>query len=275
VAARVSAIRRVSVQHNGLPAGGIRFTVLKAGWHGCKSMAERRRQQADRGFARRFRGPLVAGARYRRPLERGLSAGGKCPRLASNGPAGATLPTASARGGHLVKVEMAVAHQRRAKRFAVSAIWRRSDTVRLRRDCAKAGEEAAVLLTMEESPKRGWSGPLNCRGNRMRRARKPRGAALTRSLGLEPPPAPPCERGGGQGRRGQAETEQDEAEHKSTRRRAAPGEHKKHRLAGGGARRADTGLTKEMRHGSQRPTNSKLPRLARCRRARETTTAGS
>ena len=51
--------------------------------------------------------------------------------------------------GHLVKVEMAVAHQAR-KRFRGTLAGVESDKVRIRRDDASASEEADVLLTMED-----------------------------------------------------------------------------------------------------------------------------
>src|SRR5215469_15201685 len=50
--------------------------------------------------------------------------------------------------GHLVKVEMAVAHQGR-KRFRGLLAGVEGDEVRLRRDDVPAGEDAEVLLVME------------------------------------------------------------------------------------------------------------------------------
>src|SRR5262249_25139505 len=51
--------------------------------------------------------------------------------------------------GHLVKIEMAVAHQGR-KRFRGTLNGLEGDRVRLHRDDAPAGEDADVLLTMED-----------------------------------------------------------------------------------------------------------------------------
>src|SRR5512138_3120760 len=51
--------------------------------------------------------------------------------------------------GHLVKVEMAVAHEGR-KRFRGSLAGVEGERVRLRRDDIKAGEDADVLLVMED-----------------------------------------------------------------------------------------------------------------------------
>src|SRR6201984_2433305 len=51
--------------------------------------------------------------------------------------------------GHLVKIEMAVAYQGR-KRFRGALSGVEGDAVRLHRDDAPAGEEADVLLTMED-----------------------------------------------------------------------------------------------------------------------------
>src|SRR6201987_4855998 len=51
--------------------------------------------------------------------------------------------------GHLVKIEMAVAHQGR-KRFRGALAGVEGDKVRIRRDNAPAGEEADQLLTVED-----------------------------------------------------------------------------------------------------------------------------
>ena len=51
--------------------------------------------------------------------------------------------------GHLVKIEMAVAHQGR-KRFRGTLGGVEGDAVRLRRDDARAGEDADVALVMED-----------------------------------------------------------------------------------------------------------------------------
>src|SRR6476469_295125 len=51
--------------------------------------------------------------------------------------------------GHLVKVEMAVAHQGR-KRFRGILAGVEGDSVRLRRDDVPAGDEAGVALVMED-----------------------------------------------------------------------------------------------------------------------------
>src|SRR5262249_55351210 len=51
--------------------------------------------------------------------------------------------------GHLVKIEMAVAHQGR-KRFRGMLAGVEGDTVRLRRDDVPAGEETDMLLVMED-----------------------------------------------------------------------------------------------------------------------------
>src|SRR5215218_5535786 len=51
--------------------------------------------------------------------------------------------------GHLVKIEMAVAHQGR-KRFRGALKGVEGDTVRLHRDDTRGGEDPAVLLVMED-----------------------------------------------------------------------------------------------------------------------------
>jgi ribosome maturation factor RimP len=90
--------------------------------------------------------------------------------------------------GHLVKVEMAVAHQGR-KRFRGALAGVEGDAVRLRRDEVPAGEEADVLLTMEDIGDARLVLTDELVAESMRRG-KAAERELKRELGLEPPQAP-------------------------------------------------------------------------------------
>jgi ribosome maturation factor RimP len=90
--------------------------------------------------------------------------------------------------GHLVKIEMAVAHQGR-KRFRGSLAGVADSAVRLRRDDVKADEEADVWLTMEDIAEARLVLTDDLVAESMRRGKKAE-RELKRSLGLEPPAAP-------------------------------------------------------------------------------------
>src|SRR5258708_8153748 len=90
--------------------------------------------------------------------------------------------------GHLVKIEMAVAHQGR-KRFRGILDGVEGDAVRLQRDDAKATEETCVLLTMEDIAEARLMLTDELIAESMRRG-KASDRELKRSLGLEPPPSP-------------------------------------------------------------------------------------
>jgi len=90
--------------------------------------------------------------------------------------------------GHLVKVEMAVAHQGR-KRFRGLLDGVDGDAVRLHRDDTKAGENADVLLTMEDIAEARLVLTDELIAESMRRG-KAAERELKRNLGLEPPPPP-------------------------------------------------------------------------------------
>jgi ribosome maturation factor RimP len=90
--------------------------------------------------------------------------------------------------GHLVKIEMAVAHQGR-KRFRGLLDGVDGDAVRLHRDDIKAGEDADVLLTMEDIAEARLVLTDELIAESMRRG-KAAERELKRNLGLEPPPAP-------------------------------------------------------------------------------------
>ena len=123
--------------------------------------------------------------------------------------------------GHLVKVEMAVAHEGR-KRFRGTISGVEGDAVRLRRDDVKAGDEANVLLTMEDIGEARLVLTDELVAESMRRGKKAE-RELKRSLGLEPPAAPHAER-----------------HTPSLPKKPAPKNTKQHRLAAERARRGDT-----------------------------------
>jgi ribosome maturation factor RimP len=90
--------------------------------------------------------------------------------------------------GHLAKIELAVAHQGR-KRFRGIIRGVEADAVRLRRDDAAEGEEAEVLLAMDDITEARLVLTDELIAESMRRG-KAAERELRRNLGLEPPPAP-------------------------------------------------------------------------------------
>jgi ribosome maturation factor RimP len=123
--------------------------------------------------------------------------------------------------GHLVKIEMAVAHQGR-KRFRGAIAGVEGDAVRLTRDDVKAGEEADVLLVMEDITEARLVLTDELVAESMRRGKQAE-RELKRSLGIEPPAAPHANR------------------HTPGRaKKPAPKNTKQHRLAAERARRGDT-----------------------------------
>jgi ribosome maturation factor RimP len=88
--------------------------------------------------------------------------------------------------GHLVKIEMAVAHQGR-KRFRGTLKGVEGDTVRLHRDDTRADEDADVLLAMEDIAEARLVLTDELIAESMRRG-KAAERELRRELGLEPPP---------------------------------------------------------------------------------------
>jgi ribosome maturation factor RimP len=89
---------------------------------------------------------------------------------------------------HLVKIEMAVAHQGR-KRFRGTLASVEGDALRLIRDDVKAGEDVEALLVMEDIAEARLVLTDELIAESMRRG-KAAERELKRSLGLEPPPAP-------------------------------------------------------------------------------------
>jgi ribosome maturation factor RimP len=88
--------------------------------------------------------------------------------------------------GHLVKVEMAVAHQGR-KRFRGALAGCEGDAVRLHRDDIRADEDADVLLVMEDIAEARLVLTDELIAESMRRG-KAAERELRRELGLAPPP---------------------------------------------------------------------------------------
>ena len=88
-------------------------------------------------------------------------------------------------GGHLVKIEMAVAHQGR-KRFRGTLGGVEGNAVRLHRDDARAGEDADVLLAMEDIADARLVLTDELIAESMRRG-KAAEREMRRELGLEPP----------------------------------------------------------------------------------------
>ena len=125
-------------------------------------------------------------------------------------------------GGHLAKIEMAVAHEGR-KRFRGVLGGVEGDRVLLRRDDAPAGETADVWLTIAEIAEARLVLTDALISESMRRGKQAE-RELKRSLGLKPPASP--------------HPKGPFAKPKPTKMQA-PNNTKKHRLAAEGASRGD------------------------------------
>jgi ribosome maturation factor RimP len=132
--------------------------------------------------------------------------------------------------GHLVKIEMAVAHQGR-KRFRGLLDGVDGDAVRLHRDDTKAGEDADVLLTMEDITEARLVLTDELIAESMRRG-KAAERELKRSLGLEPPPAPHA-------KSQVSHAKPQEKPQEKPQKKQVPKNTKQHRLAADRARRGD------------------------------------
>ena len=130
--------------------------------------------------------------------------------------------------GHLVKVEMAVAHQGR-KRFRGLLAGVEGDKVRLRRDDVPAGEETNVLLVMEDIAEARLVLTDELIAESMRRG-KAAERELKRELGLEPPQPAHA--------RNQLKNLNKNPKAKP-QKKALPNNTKQHRLAAERARRGD------------------------------------
>jgi ribosome maturation factor RimP len=127
--------------------------------------------------------------------------------------------------GHLVKIDMAVAHEGR-KRFRGKIVGVEGDCVRLMRDDFKAGDDAEVLLVMEDIGEARLVLTDDLIAESMRRG-KAQARELRRNLGLEPPAAP------------HAEISAKITKNTKPQKKPAPTNTKKHRLAAERARRGE------------------------------------
>jgi ribosome maturation factor RimP len=137
-------------------------------------------------------------------------------------------------GGHLVKIEMAVAHQNR-KRFRGLLNGVEGDAVRITRDDVAKDQEADVLLPMADIGEAKLVLTDELIAESMRRG-KAAERELKRDLGLAPPLAPHAKPA--------AKTEPParkaaKAAHKSPAKKPLPTNTKQHRLAADRARRGE------------------------------------
>lgn len=127
--------------------------------------------------------------------------------------------------GHLVKIEMAVAHEGR-KRFRGTLGPVEGDRVHLHRDDVKAGDDIDVLLTMEDIGEARLVLTDELIAESMRRG-KAEERQMRRDLGLEPPQAP------------HAKISEKTTKNARPKKKPAPTNTKKHRLAAERARRGE------------------------------------
>jgi ribosome maturation factor RimP len=128
--------------------------------------------------------------------------------------------------GHLVKVEMATAHEGR-KRFRGMLAGVEGDRVRLKRDDVKSNDDAEVLLVMEDIGEARLVLTDELIAESMRRG-KAAAREMRRNLGLEPPAAPHA-----------SISEKTTKNTKPEKKKPAPTNTKKHRLAAERARRGE------------------------------------
>jgi ribosome maturation factor RimP len=134
--------------------------------------------------------------------------------------------------GHLVKIEMAVAHQGR-KRFRGTLKGVEGETVRLHRDDTRADEDADVLLVMEDIAEARLVLTDELIAESMRRG-KAAERELRRELGLEPPPPAHARKSAS------AKSHKPKAK---PGKKPAPNNTKQHRLAAERLRRRDVDPT--------------------------------
>ena len=130
-------------------------------------------------------------------------------------------------GSHLVKIEMAVAHQGR-KRFRGTLGGVEGNAVRLTRDDAIAGEDADVCLVMEDIADARLVLTDELIAESMRRG-KAAERELKRNLGLEPPAAPHAK----------SQASKPRQTKKPPAKKPAPKNTKEHRLAAERSRRGE------------------------------------
>ncbi|WP_426421659.1 ribosome maturation factor RimP [Bradyrhizobium genosp. A] len=127
--------------------------------------------------------------------------------------------------GYLVKIDMAVAHEGR-KRFRGTLGAVEGDRVHLHRDDAKPNDAADVLLTMEDIGEARLVLTDELIAESMRRG-KAEERQMRRDLGIAPPPAP------------HAEISAKTTKNTKPKKKPAPTNTKKHRLAAERARRGE------------------------------------
>jgi ribosome maturation factor RimP len=134
--------------------------------------------------------------------------------------------------GHLVKIEMAVPHEGR-KRFRGMLAGVEGEAVRLHRDDARAGEDADVMLVMEDISDARLVLTDELIAESMRRG-KAAERELRQNLGLEPPPPPHA-------KKSDSSKNNKPKPKLKTRgdRKGAPKNTKEHRLAAERARRGE------------------------------------
>src|SRR5512132_2314676 len=138
--------------------------------------------------------------------------------------------------GHLVKIEMAVAHQGR-KRFRGLLAGCEGDAVRLHRDDIRAGEDADVLLVMEDISDARLVLTDELIAESMRRGKQAE-RELKQNLGLAPPP-PPHARKSDAAKSNKPKPKFDNKPDNKPGKKPEPTNTKKHRLAAERLRRGD------------------------------------
>ena len=131
--------------------------------------------------------------------------------------------------GHLAKIEMAVAHEGR-KRFRGTLQGVEGECVKLHRDDAGEGEDANVLLAMEDIAEAKLALTDELIAESMRRG-KAAERELKRNLGLEPPAAAHA---------GKHTNKHTKTNAPRPKKKPAPKNTKQHRLAGIRPRRGET-----------------------------------
>ncbi len=139
--------------------------------------------------------------------------------------------------GHLVKIEMAVAHQGR-KRFRGFLAGCEGDAVRLHRDDIRGDEDADVLLVMEDISDARLVLTDELIAELMRRGKQAE-RELKQNLGLAPAPPPHARKSDP----AKSNKPKPKPGKKPAPKKPEPTNTKKHRLAAAGLRRGDTDPT--------------------------------
>ena len=138
--------------------------------------------------------------------------------------------------GHLVKIEMAVAHQGR-KRFRGLLAGCEGEAVRLHRDDIRADEDADVLLVMEDISDARLVLTDELIAESMRRGKQAE-RELKQNLGLAPP-SPPHAKKSDPARSNKPKPKSDNKPDNKPGKKPEPTNTKKHRLAAERLRRGD------------------------------------